>query len=193
MLRLHEPLSAIVPADEYAAVILLRGRLGLDVARTHQFWEAIVATNVAGRQTARSCPWDVELDHYDGAIRIEVKFSQEFECTFREGTRPVFKWALPRGGGAPKPSHVTVFIGIDERDSVHCWVVPTAAVPQVASVTVTSPRARTGSTRSGLESWQTPPGGVLPAVLDSWRCHLSYDRDHHAATRAATLAATKGS
>jgi hypothetical protein len=134
----------------------------------------------------------VELDHYDGTIRIEVKFSQEFDCAFNEGTRPVFKWALPRGGGKPKPSHVTVFLGIDALDQVHCWAAPTGAVPQVASVTVTSPRARVGSTRTGLESWQCPPTDILPAVLDSWRCHLSYDRDHHAATRAATLA-TKGS
>jgi len=173
MPRLSEALDSVLGPEEMNALVLLRDGMGLDIARTHQFWESFVAVATSGRLTPRSCPWDVELDHYAEPIRIEVKFSQEFDCVFRNGTRPVLKFALPRGGGVAKPSDVTVFIGIDSADDVHCWVAPTTVIPQVASITMTSPRVRVGRSRTGLDSWECPPSELLPAVLHTWRITLA--------------------
>jgi hypothetical protein len=184
---LSESLAAFLGQNELGAARLIRDEFHVDVTRTYQFWEAAVARITTGGQTPHGCPWDVELDYFGKAIRIEVKFSQEFECTFRAGTRQVFKFAAPKGTGEEKPSHVTVLLGIDGQDDVHTWVIPSASLAQSASITLTSPRARRGGTsRSPVDAWRCPPTQLLPEVLRAWRCHLHYDRDHHAETRART-------
>lgn len=189
-----ESLDAFLDETELAAISLMREQFQVDVARTYQFWESAVSRIITGQMTPHGCPWDVELDYFGSPICIEVKFSQEFDCRFRAGVRPVFKFAAPRGEGREKASAVTVLVGIDSRDDVHTWVIPSAALPRVASITLTSPRARLGgSSRSAVDAWRCPPTQLLPEVLYAWRCHLHYDRDHHRetalATRRAMLAA----
>jgi hypothetical protein len=162
---------------------------GVDVARTYQFWEHAVARLTTGTTTSHRCPWDIELPFADETVRIEVKFSDETLVQFSQGDRWVFKFATPTGTGAePKQSHVTVLIGIDANDRVHTWIVPSAALAHApASITLTSPRARLGGpSRSDVEHFRSPLGQLLPEVLRAYRCHLRYDAEHHAETRAAT-------
>ncbi|MYT26092.1 hypothetical protein GTW69_38480 [Streptomyces sp. SID7760] len=184
---LSEPLAAFLTPEEIAAVRLMRDQFGVDVTRTFQFWEAAVARITTGAVTSQGCPWDIELDYFGTRLRIEVKFSQEFECRFQAGTRHVLKFASPKGDGAEKASHVTVLLGIDQLDDVHAWAVPSASLPQSASITLTSPRVRRGGTsRSLVDVWRCPPTQLLPEVLRAWRCHLHYDREHHRQTAAVT-------
>lgn len=184
---LSEPLAAFLTPEEIAAARLMRDQFRVDVTRTFQFWEAAVARITTGALTSQGCPWDIELDYFGAPLRIEVKFSQEFECRFRAGSRHVLKFASPKGDGAEKASHVTVLLGIDELDDVHAWAIPSASLPQSASITLTSPRVRKGGTsRSPVDVWRCPPTQLLPEVLRAWRCHLHYDRDHHRETAAAT-------
>lgn len=130
------------------------------MTRTYQFLEAAVARITTGGQTSHGCPWDVELDHFGEAIQIEVKFSQEFECSFREGTRQVFKFAAPKGTGEEKPSHVTVLLGIDGQDDVHSWATPSASLAHSTSITHTFPRARQG----GASLPRPTPGAATSAA-----------------------------
>lgn len=170
-------LSTLLDADEHDALVLLRTRFGTDLARTYQFWEQLTARMLDGVTTWAGCPWDVGA----GPTRVEVKFSQEFTVRFRQGTRRVFRWVSL----AREQADATVLFGIDPDDCVYLWVAPSWALG--ASATVTSPRDRVGDARSPLDRWHVPVDQLLPAVV---RCHLHYDREHHAETRAATLAAT---
>lgn len=189
---LAEPLDAFLAPEELESIRLMRDEFHVDVTRTYQFWEATVARITTGALTRHKCQWDIELDHLGALICIEVKFSQEFECRFRTGVRRVFKFALPKGGGQEKPGDVTVLIGIDDRNHVHAWAVPSALLPQSASITLTSPNARLGrSSRSQVDHWRCPPTQLLPEVLRAWRCHLAYDASHHRATAARTRAARR--
>lgn len=173
---LAEPLTAFLSSEELTAVRLIRDQFQVDVTRTYQFWEAAVARITTGIQTTHGCPWDVELDHLGTPIRIEVKFSQEFPCRFRTGTRQVFKFAAPKGEGREKPSDVTVLLGIDAEDNVHAWAVPSGTLPQSTSITLTSPRTRLGGTsRSPVDVWRCPPTQLLPEILRAWRRHLDTD------------------
>lgn len=181
-----EYLSYFLSGEELDARELLHVRFGADIARTYQFWEAAVARIVAGHVTSASCPWDVEIAYFTEQIRIEVKFSQEFTCQFRQGSRQVYKFALPKGGGKAKDAHVIVFVGLDAADAVDIWVAPAASIGQVSSITLTVPRTRTGADRSMLGGLDQPLSQLLPEVVRAYRCHLRYDREHHAETRLHT-------
>ncbi len=187
---MHEPLSSFLDPEELAAIELMRSRFGVDVRRTYQFWEHAVSRIVAGTVTAAGCPWDVELPWGPHVIRIEVKFSQEFTCRFRVGPRQVFKFAQPKGEGAEKGAHVIVLVGIDTENDAHSWVIPARAVRKSRSITLTSPRFRTGESRSrGIDGYRCPPTQMLPETLRASREHLHHARGHHAETRARTKAA----
>lgn len=150
-------LADLLQADEYAALVLLRDRFGVDLSRTYQFWERVTATMLAGTTTPAGCGWDVELE----GIRVEVKFSQEFGVRFTAGPRRVFKWA----GLTRQDAHVTVLYGVDPDDHVSLWVVPSALLGGTA--TVVSPRTRraVGGRQSPLDGWHVPLDQLLPAVL----------------------------
>jgi hypothetical protein len=187
---LSEPLGDFLDLNEQAALSLMADSFGVDVARSYQFWEAMVARITSGTLTEHKCPWDVELPYLDEPIRIEVKYAQETMCRFQTGTRAIFKFAAPKGMTTEKPVDVVVLVGIDGLDHVSTWVVPGAAIRQCASITMTSPRFRRGgaSRSRGVDGFLCPPSQVLPEVLRSYRVHLHYDRDHHAETRAHTRA-----
>lgn len=173
-----EPLSSFLQAQELEAIRLLQRELDMDATKTFQFWESVVSRIVDGTTTDHRCRWDVELIQGDALIRIEVKFSQEFACRFNNGTRHVFKWAVPKGGRpTEKPSHVTTMIGVDNVDLIHMWVVPSAYIPQCKSITVTSPRDRTGGiSKNNMDDWYCPPSQLLPEVLRSYRLHIGEER-----------------
>ncbi|MFE2407041.1 hypothetical protein ACFXDE_01720 [Kitasatospora sp. NPDC059408] len=190
---LSEPISTLLGPEELAATNLMRQQFRVDVTRTYQFWEAAVARLTGGALTEHGCPWDVELPYLDRPVRIEVKYAQESWCTFRSGRRAIFKFAAPKGLGAEKAADVITLIGIDAEQRVHTWVVPARSVRKCASITLTSPRFRTGSSRArGIDEFRCPPTQTLPEVLRAYRdhvghkCHLHYDRDHHRQTAAAT-------
>lgn len=184
---LSEHISEFVGAEEIAAIHLLRDQANVDILRTYQFWEAAIARLTTGTLTPHGCPWDVELDYFGAPVRIEVKFSQEFECRFRSGVRRVMKFALPKGGGAEKASHITVLVGIDNLDNAHAWVIPSAAISKSKSITLTLPGARRGlPSRSVVDFWRCPITQTLPEVLRVWRCHLRYDQAHHQANARRT-------
>lgn len=181
-------LSEFLSPAELEARKVLMG-FGVDVARTYQFWEHAVARFTTGTTTSHRCPWDVELPFGDETVLIEVKFAAEALVQFSQGERWIFKFAAPTGTGAqPKLSHVTVLIGIDIYDQVHTWIVPSAHLDHApTSITLTSPRARLGgTTRSSVDYFRSPLEQLLPEVLRAYRCHLAYDAEHHAETRAAT-------
>lgn len=189
---LSESLAEFLSPDELDAAHLMRERFHVDVTRTYQFWEAAVVRITDGVPTSHKCPWDVEIDPEGIAIRVEVKFSQEFRCRFQTGVREVMKFADPKGSATEKASHVTILVGIDAVDAVHTWAIPSALLPQSRSITLTSPRVRLdGHARSRVDSWRCPPTQLLPETLRAWRCHLHYDRDHHAQTAAQTRLAAE--
>lgn len=190
---LSEPLTDFMSPDEQAALNLMSTSFGVDVARSYQFWEALVARITSGTLTAHKCPWDVELPYLDEPIHIEVKYAQETSCRFRAGTRSIFKFAAPKGLATEKPVDVVVLIGIDGLDHVSTWVVPGAAIRQCASITMTSPRFRKGteSRSRGVDGYLCPPSQLLPEVLRSYRAHLHYDRNHHRHTAATTRRAAR--
>lgn len=168
---LAEPLSAFVGPEELSALKVMAQSFNVDVTRTYQFWESAVARLVDGRLTVHKCPWDVELPYLERPIRIEVKYAQETWCNFRAGKRAIFKFAAPKGAhGAEKAGDVIVLLGIDEAQQVHAWVVPATAVKRCTSITLTSPRFRTGSSRSrGVDGYRCPPTQLLPEVLRAYR------------------------
>lgn len=175
-MTLAEPLTAFLDAEEVQAARLICDRFGLDVTRTYQFHESAVARVTTGTLTSHTCPWDIDLDYIGEVIRVEVKFSQEFPCQFRAGTRPVFKWAAPKGERTEKASHVTVLLGIDPADQVHAWAVPSGRLRRSTSITVTSPRVRVGESRSVIDVWRCPPTQLLPEILRAYRFHQTIER-----------------
>lgn len=185
---LSEPIAEFLNAEELAAVSLMAQSFGVDVTRSFQFWEALVARLTSGILTSHKCAWDVELPYLDASIRIEVKYAQETWCHFSSGNRPIFKFAAPKGLMTEKDVDVVVLIGIDALEHVSSWVVPGAAIQQCASITMTSPRflQGAGSRSRGIDAFHCPPTQILPEVLRSYRAHLHYDRDHHRETAAAT-------
>lgn len=185
---LWEPLAGFLSADEARAIDTLRKTLGVDPTRSFQFFEALVARILDGRLTSHKCGWDVEIGEGDLVIRIEVKYAAESMCRFRNGPRPIFKFADPRGRGAPKDAHALVLLGIDSAGDLHAWVAPRAGVGQVPSITLTAPKHRTGtSTRAfPFDAFRCPPSQLLPEVLRAARDLTVYDAKHHAETAAAT-------
>lgn len=180
-------------SSEIDAIDLIREQFSVDVTRTYQFWEAAIARITTGSLTDHKCPWDIELPFVDGDIRIEVKFSQEFNCEFSEGARPIFKFAVPKGSHTEKPAHVVILIGIDAYGGIYCWVVPAGEIGKCASITLTSPRVRQARNRSRsfVNQYMCPLTQILPEVLRAYRCHLAYDGEHHAETRAKTYEARR--
>jgi hypothetical protein len=185
-MMLCEPLSSFMSQAEMDAIELLRTSFGIDVTQSFQFWEAAVARITAGNLTPHQCPWDVEIPYGRIDIRVEVKSSREFDCRFRSGTRPVFKFAQPKGDGAEKAADVIVLIGLDVA-GVHTWAVPANSVNKCSSITLTSPRLRRGQSRSrGIDQFLCPPTQLLPEIIRASRCHLHYDKEHHAETAYRT-------
>lgn len=186
---LAEPLSDLLTVDELAAIGLLQNQMGIDVTRTFQFWEALVATITSGTLTDHKCPWDVELWQGPCHIRIEVKFAQEILCRFADGPRQVFKFADPKGRGTEKTAHVVVLLGIDAANEVHCWVIPGRTVRYCKSITLTSPRVRLRASRSrSVDGHRCPVRQLLPEVLRAYRAHIG-DADEHKAQASRTRAA----
>jgi hypothetical protein len=141
---LAEQVADILAPDELTTIRLVREQFGIDIARTYQFWETAVVRLTTGTVTGHKCPWDVELEYINGPVRIEVKYAQETWCQFRTGRRAIFKFADPKGCGAEKGAHVVVLVGIDECSDAYAWVVPARVVRKCRSITLTSPRFRTG-------------------------------------------------
>lgn len=183
-----EPLAHLLTDEEREAILLMRMSFGVDVTRTYQFWEAMVARIVDGSMTAHRCGWDVEASYGLHVIRIEVKFSREFECRFNGAMRSVFKFANPRGTGVPKSAEVTVFLGLDAQDNVYSWVVPSRRLRVSTSITLTSPRVRQYKYegRHGMDDYMCPPSQILPSVCNAWRDHLRLDAALHAQHARAT-------
>lgn len=182
---LAEPLSAVLSADVLGAIAFVRAEMAVDISRTYQFWEAMVARITTGTLTSHKCPWDVELSQGPHRIRIEVKFAQETMCRFLNGPRPIFKFANPKGQKTEKTAHVVVLLGIGADDEVHCWAVPGRALRKCKSITFTSPRARLGASRSrGIDGYRCPLTQLLPEVLRSYRAHLAM-ASHTRAVKAA--------
>lgn len=195
MMTLSEPIATLLGADEVHALRVMRQSFGVDVMKTFQFWEAMVARIVAGRLTAHKCGWDVEIDCEEAeAVRVEVKHSAEFMCRFRSGTRPVFKFANPKGLRSPKAAHAIVLLGIDSNSDLHAWVLPPHAIGLVASITLTSPSHLTGTaTRTfPMDEFRCPPTQILPEVLRVSRDVTVYDRQHHNETAYHTRRARAG-
>lgn len=181
------PLEDFLDSNEIASVAVLKSSLGLDATRSFQFWEAVVARILGGSLTAHKTSWDVTLSYGSTAVFVEVKYAREIGCRFATGSRPVFKFALPKGGGRVKSAHVVTLVGIEPAGLVHTWAVPAGLLKQSKSITLTSPRFRIGRDRSrGVGGYYCPPDQLLPEVLRSYRCHLAYDKSEHAATRART-------
>jgi hypothetical protein len=184
---LAEPLSAFTSDPEREALSVVTSSLGMDPTRSFQFWESMVARITGGRLTRANCPWDVEIPHGLRPIRVEVKYAQESWMRFATGPRPVLKFAAPKGASRQKAADVVVFVGIDGRQDVHTWVLPARVLRRSTSITLTSPRYRVRPGRAAaMDEHQCPPTQLLPEVLRAYRCHLHYDRGHHAETRAAT-------
>jgi len=185
---LHEPLTRFLSADELAAIEAVRRAFSVDIRRTYQFWEAVVARIVGGKLTAHKCGWDVEIEVEPAPLRIEVKYSAAFQCRFRSGTRQVFKFADPLGRGGQKAVDALVLIGADHESDLHAWVLPPQALNLARSITLTSPKERRGtSTREyPLDDFACPPSQILPEVLRAARDRTVYDREHHAQTAYAT-------
>lgn len=182
---LAEPVSELLNTEEMRAIKLLRDEMAIDVLRTYQFWEAMVARLTTGTLTGHRCPWDVELNQGPHRIRIEVKFAQETSCRFSDGPRLIFKWANPKGQKTEKTAHVVTLLGIDANDEVHCWIVPGRALRKSRSVTLTSPRERLGPHHSrSIDGYRCPVTQLLPEVLRAYRAHLAM-ASHTRAIRAA--------
>ncbi len=178
---LSEPLTTFFSDEEINAMALLRRSMGVDITRTFQFWEALVARITSGSTTDHKCAWDVEI----ADVHVEVKSSTEFQCKFGTGSRPVFKFALPKGGAKEKSADVLVLIGMDGLGDINSWVIPANRVRHCKSITITSPRHRTGHGK-GFDDYYCPPSQMLPEILRSWRCHPRYVIKHHAETARAT-------
>lgn len=153
--------------EEVAAIRTLRFDLGLDVLRTYQFHETLIARLLGGSLTAYRCPWDIEVE----GIRVEVKSASEFRSLTDRQCR--FKFGLPSGRGpAPKAAHVTVFSGIDLDDGLWSWVIPARLLwKHPPAVTITSPRTRLGGysrNRSKIASRLVPYDQILPQVVDCY-------------------------
>jgi hypothetical protein len=185
---LSEPLADFLTAEEQHAASVMTTSFGVDVTRTYQFWESMVGRITSGTLTDHKCAWDIELPYTDDPIRIEVKYAQESWCRFSRETRPIFKFAAPKGRTTEKAADVIVLIGIDALEHVHAWAVPAREVRKCASITLTSPRYRLGgqSRSRGVDSFHCPPSQLLPEVLRSYRHH----RETAAATRLAAIEAT---
>ncbi len=182
---LAEPLADLLDTEEISAIRLLQERMGTDVTRTFQFWEAMVARLTSGTLTKHKCPWDVELDQGPHHIRIEVKFAREVMCRFTDGPRPIFKFANPKGQKTEKTAHVLVLLGIDDADDVHTWIIPGRAVRHCKSITLTSPRVRLGASHSrSVDGYRCPASQLLPEVLRAYRAHLA-QASHTRAVKAA--------
>ena len=184
---LFEPLASFISSSEFDAINTVR-RMGCDPTRDFRFWEAMVSRIVGGTMTPSQCPWDVEIDLPWSLIplRVEVKSSSEFMCKFNNGTRPVFKFALPHGvGQQKKPCEGIVLIGLDAGLDMHTWVVPAGVIKAgCKSLTITSPKRRVQASGRGydLDRFACPPSQLLPELLRT----LHYDRHHHAANSYAT-------
>ncbi|GAA2298474.1 hypothetical protein GCM10010402_66380 [Actinomadura luteofluorescens] len=184
---LSEPLADFLNADERTALDVMSFSFGFEVTHAYRFWESLVARILAGETTNDRCRWDVELPYAGHVVRVEVKYSREFECRFTTGVRPILKFAAPKGAGPEKPAHVLVLVGVDDKHAVYTWAIPGIAVRQCRSITLTSPRVRQGESRSrGIDGYRCPPTQLLPEVLRAFRSHLAHDAAHHAATRART-------
>ena len=171
-----EPLSHFLTPTEIQATDTLRGSLGHDPATSADFWERIVARITEGTVTATHCPHDVDsLD-----LQIEVKFSREFTMLLG-ASRPsqVFRWTELADG---RTAAVTVLLGLDDDRRVHTWVIPRYAIQNTRTITTVVPSRAVGPSRSAVAGYLCPTSDLLGAILH-------YDRDHHAATRAADLAA----
>lgn len=197
-MNLHEPLDQWLTDAELAAIRTMR-QFGADPLRDFRFWEALVCRILDGRPTGHSVAWDVELDHPRGApIRVEVKHSVEFDCAFSNGTRPVFRFAKPKGkDGPPKDCDAIVLIGCDGEGEgdMHTWVLPPRAIKQCHSVTLTSPKHRKwNSDRSyPTDEFLCPPSQMLPEVLRASRANgRPYDHQHHQQNAWATRRSRSG-
>lgn len=182
-----EPLENLIDARESEAARVLLRSFGVNIFKTYQFWEAMVARLTSGEMTDHKCGWDIDLEWR----RIEVKFATESMCRFRTGPRPIFKFSLPKGLNRVKDAHVIVLLGFDSKQRVHSWVLPAAVIKQVRSITLTHPSYKNGMAKRSfqMDEFNCPPMQILPEVLRA--AHIK-DLHHHAQTAYATRMARRG-
>lgn len=183
------PVDEVLPGGVLTAARALRAASGFDPLRSDRFWEHAVALLIGGEVTAAKSPYDVAVP--DGP-RVEVKFSAEFTMRLGFGApRSVYRWTGLSGGPSQRKGDdiVTVLIGVDRSDRVSMWTIPRWAVDGTNTATIVVPgQGHGGDTRSGLRGHATYPPDLLRDVLIvAGGCHLAYDREHHAETRAQTI------
>ncbi len=177
----------ILTADELRAVCYLRNTLDFDAMSQPIFWEKLVARYLGGNTTAHKVAHDVEADIWGRTCRAEVKYSRVYYAKYngirgKDWSRDVFKWALPRGNSGKTGVDVIFLIGRERDGKVYAWLVPIADVNvDCASITLTTPRARTVGTYSWWDAYAVPFDNLLPAF--ACLCHNRYD----APTRAAGI------
>ncbi|PIB80541.1 hypothetical protein CQY23_03100 [Mycobacterium celatum] len=117
-----------------------------------------------------------------GSIRVEVKFAAECIMRFGQGARQVFRFVSLRGSSRSNASTVVVLIGLDRRDLIHAWVIPTAVIGDTDACTLNNPDRAVGDSRSRFSPYRVPFDQLLPEIL-------SAHREHHAQTAQRTRTA----
>lgn len=183
-----EQINELLTIEEVQAISVVRESFGLDICKSFRFWERMIARIVDGHETSHKCSWDVEIHYGETVIKIEVKSSSEFICKFDTGSRPVFKFALPKGDKKQKEAEVIVLIGMDADDDVYAWVAAASEIRQSKSITLTSPshRAIYAKRHYSLDQYSCPPSQLLPEILNAWRRHYNYDHPMHMFNSART-------
>ena len=169
----------LLAPSERVAVDILRASLQFDALAQPLFWETVVARNLGGGVTSHQATHDVEVVIWGRACHAEVKFSSAFTCNYRpirgkDWTRPVFKWAKPRGGSGKASADAIILIGRDVDKLLYSWIVPRDAIgAKCASITVTTPSHRAPNSISPWDRYATPWDAMLPAFARI--CHNRYD------------------
>lgn len=180
----------LLTAEQAHAVDILR-RGGFDVMRQPLFWETVIAGQFGGATTPHKAGYDVIAEIWGRTCRAEIKFSIAFYCRYnsirgKDWSRPVFKWALPRGRSGKNEADAVILIGRDVDSLTYGWAVPIDAIASdCASITITAPSARLKNRLGRLDRWSAPFDQLLPAFARI--AHNRYD----AATRRKGIAERK--
>lgn len=171
------PAVDLLSSDERAAVLTLNDGLGFNVFTQPLFWENIIARQFGGTVTHHRSLHDVEVNIWQKDCRLEVKFSRGYIGHFskireKDWSRPVFKWASPRGYSGKSSAHAIALIGM-ENEMIFSWLIPTEKIlPNCKSITMTTPSGRIGH-KSRWDKYAVPFDVLLPAFARL--CHNRYD------------------
>lgn len=162
------PANGLLVGDERLAAHTLSAGFGFDVFSQPMFWECVVARQLGGIVTAHKELHDIEVNIWGRDCFAEVKFSRSYLGHFsrirgKDWSRPVFKWAQPRGGSGKNTADAVILIGMDQ-EMIFSWAVPIGAIsPTCASITMTAPLSRSGKQRSPWDDYAVPFDAILPA------------------------------